>query len=87
MNWKQRVVNLMSLAMIKRKVNIFFTIVRQNPQKAAEVFVTMQKHLNPRKEHKPKNSAINTKLFNPSPALLVLMLDGQKKIARCKITK
>ena len=43
MKWKQPAANQMLSVMIKRRVNIFFTIVQRKVLKAAEVFVTTVK--------------------------------------------
>ena len=59
MKWKELAVNRMLLVMTKRRANTFFMIVQRKVLKAAEVFATTVKRWMSRKEHKPKDSAID----------------------------
>jgi hypothetical protein len=49
MQWKALAVNRMSLVMIKRRANTFFTIARRKVLQAAEVSVTTEKGRNKEK--------------------------------------
>ena len=59
MKWKELAVNRMLLVMIKRRANIFFLIVHRKVLKAARSVCYDREALDSRKEHKPKNSAID----------------------------
>ena len=60
MKWKGLEVNRTLLVMTKRRAATFFVIVRRKVPKAAEVFATtVREALESRKEHKPRDNAVN----------------------------
>src|SRR6266487_1449511 len=58
MKWRKLAVNRMSLLMIKRRANTFFDCSAESPNGRASVCYDRE-GLDSRKEHKPKNSAID----------------------------
>ena len=59
MKWKEPAVNRMLLVMIKRRANTSFLIVQPESPKGRTSLCYDREALDSRKEHKPKNSAMD----------------------------
>ena len=59
MKWKAPAANRMWLVMIKRRANTFFLIVQRKAPKGRTSVCYDREGLDSRKEHKPKNSAMD----------------------------